>query len=156
MSSAAVNWVFKHSLATGNDRIVLLAIADEANSKGTDAYPSIALIATKTRIHRATVMRSISRLEAIGELVVLRPQSRGPGHFNRYVLPMEGFPQESQTATLSQSHAGRFSNETRVAPVRHDPRTTRRDPRGASHGDHFSPGSGVIRPFKSQTGEETA
>lgn len=131
MSVQAMSWVFKHSVATGNNRIVLLAIADEANSNGEDAFPSIDRIAQKTLVHRATVMRCIKRLEALGELVVVRPQSRGEGHFNRYVIPMS-YPQESQTATLTKSHSSRFSNENRVAPVRLNPRTTRRDPRSAS------------------------
>lgn len=144
MSVQAMNWVFKHSLSTGNDRIVLLAIADEANSEGENAFPSVDRLASKTRIHRATVMRSIRRLEELGELEVIRPQTRGLGHFNQYRIR---FPQESQPATLTKSHSGRFSDENRVAPVRPNPRTTRRDPRGASHGTHFAPGSGVIKPF---------
>lgn len=131
MSTNATTWVWKSAQAKGNDRLVLLAIADEANSHGEDAFPGIELLAYKTKLHRATVLRCIVRLEKAGELQVIRPVRRGIGHFNRYIVPCEGYPQESQSATLKESHSSRKSTENQVAPVRPNPTTTRRDPRGS-------------------------
>jgi hypothetical protein len=76
--------VFDYSEATGNDRLVLLAIADEADDDGTNAYPGVATLARKVRLPERTVMRCLDRLENSGELSVVRPEKPGRGKFNRY------------------------------------------------------------------------
>lgn len=81
-------WVYEHSPATGNDRLVLLAIADEADDDGTNAYPSVDRIAHKARLNKRTTMRCLERLEADGGLIVHRPEKRGRGHFNTYMVVM--------------------------------------------------------------------
>jgi Helix-turn-helix domain len=63
-------WCWKHSEATGNDRLVLLAIADQANDDGEEAWPSQATIAERCRISTKTVQRSVQRLVEHGELSV--------------------------------------------------------------------------------------
>lgn len=83
-----MTWVMYESPSTGNDRLVLLMIADEADDQGGNAYPSIDLIALKARVNRATVMRAIARLEGGGELLVKRPTTRGRGAHNRYCVAM--------------------------------------------------------------------
>lgn len=90
MSNQVMNWVFKHSEARGNDRLVLIALADEADDDGTNAYPSIDRLASKTRIPKRTVMRCLVRLEELEELEVHRPETRGRGKFNTYVVVMDG------------------------------------------------------------------
>ena len=40
-----MTWVGDHSPVGGNERLVLLAIADCANDEGGDAWPSIATLA---------------------------------------------------------------------------------------------------------------
>lgn len=50
MSIKCMVYVFWNSQSSGNDRLVLLAIADEADDEGRDAFPSIRRIATKTRL----------------------------------------------------------------------------------------------------------
>jgi hypothetical protein len=77
-----------HSDATGNDRLVLLALADEANDDGESCYPSLDRLAVKTRCNKRTVMRCIERLEAAGEVVVRRPETNGRGHHNEYTLTL--------------------------------------------------------------------
>lgn len=84
MSTAVVTWVFQHSQANGNDRLVLLAIADEADDDGSNSYPSVDRISAKARVNKRTCIRAIQRLEELGELVVIRPDQRGRGHHNRY------------------------------------------------------------------------
>jgi hypothetical protein len=76
--------VFDYSEATGNDRLVLLAIADEADDDGTNAYPGVATLARKVRLPERTVMRCLDRLESGGELSVIRPEKPGRGKYNRY------------------------------------------------------------------------
>lgn len=88
MSVNAVAWVLDLSESKGNDRCVLLAIADEADANGCNAFPSIRRIAARARVSKQTVVASIARLEALGELVVVRPEKKGRGRFNRYILPM--------------------------------------------------------------------
>lgn len=82
-------WVFESSEATGNDRLLLLAIADESDDDGTGAYPSMDRLAAKVRLPKRTVMRCVERLEAIGELEVERPAQKGRGRFNRYRIVMK-------------------------------------------------------------------
>lgn len=102
MSIRCQNWVYEYSEATGNDRLVLLAIADEADDDGTNAFPGIKRIAHKARVPERTVMRSLERLEASGYLVVHRPEQRGRGRFNSYVVAMDnGNPDPRKGATLS-------------------------------------------------------
>lgn len=120
MSVDVVAWVFRHSEATGNDRLVLLAIADEADDDGTNAFPSIDRIALKARVPKRTVMRCLTRLEEAAALVVRRPEVRGRGHFNTYVVVMgkgvtvapdanretarKGAQRRAATANPSQTH----------------------------------------------------
>ncbi len=81
-------WVFKHSDATGNDRLVLLSIADEADDDGSSAFPSIERLSIKARVPKRTVMRCLTRLEESGGLIVHRPEVKGRGRFNTYVVVM--------------------------------------------------------------------
>lgn len=104
MSIRVQNWVWEHSETTGNDRLVLLAIADEADDDGTNAYPSIERLASKVRVNRATILRSITRLEDLGELAVTRPEKYGRGRFNVYAVRMGRPPETSQTATIPFEH----------------------------------------------------
>lgn len=89
-----MTWVMYESEAKGNDRLVLLCIADEANDEGADAFPSVDLIALKARVNRSTVLRCLARLEGGGQLLVKRPETRGRGAFNRYVVTMGRDPVE--------------------------------------------------------------
>lgn len=77
MSIQAMGWVLEHSQSEGSDRLVLLAIANHANSSGELAYPSAAMLAAEARVDRRTVFRCIHRLSAIGELDVARGGGRG-------------------------------------------------------------------------------
>lgn len=72
MSVRVMTWVWDHSASRGNERLVLLAIADHASDDGSDAWPSIATLARKTGVSERTVQRCISSLVDMGELVVER------------------------------------------------------------------------------------
>lgn len=85
MSLKAMNWVWDHSPAAGTELLVLLAIADNANDAGANAYPSTETLARKTRLDARTVQRVIRRLEDDGRLVVDRGGGRAA---NRYSVPL--------------------------------------------------------------------
>lgn len=105
MSTRVLNWVFTHSPTTGNDRLVLFAIADEADDDGTNAYPSVDRIASKARINKRTTLRCLSRLEEMGALIVHRPEKRGRGYFNTYVVIMDA-PKKGDTLTEEKARNG--------------------------------------------------
>ena len=88
VSNKVQSWVWDESRTTGNDRIVLLKLADEAGSDGASCWPSIRYLAAKCRIDRATVLRCIVRLEDAGEILVSRPERYGRGRHNRYIVVM--------------------------------------------------------------------
>lgn len=92
MSIACMMHVWWNSPASGNERLILLALADEANDDGGDCHPSIRRIAAKVNCHTATVMRCIERLEGSGEIEVDRPTSYAPGRYNSYQINMSPIP----------------------------------------------------------------
>ncbi len=102
MSNKCQNWVWEESKTRGNDRIVLVYIADQADDDGTGAYPGIDRIARKTNLPKRTVMRCLDRLETSGALIIHRPTQRGRGHFNSYEVVMTGEnPTPSKGDTLT-------------------------------------------------------
>jgi len=76
MSVAATTWAWARPSGPGgvrgNDRLVLLAIADAADSKGQNAWPAIETIAAMAGLSERTVQRSIRSLEQLGILTIER------------------------------------------------------------------------------------
>lgn len=69
-----MSWVFDHSQAVGNDRVVLLVLADVANEDhGHRAWYSISTVARKAHISERTAQRSLKALCELGELVEESP-----------------------------------------------------------------------------------
>lgn len=85
MSIQAIAWVLEHSEATLADRLVLLAIANHADARGWNAWPSIPLIASEARVDDRTVYRAIEALEKRGEIIVERRRGRP----NRYAVALQ-------------------------------------------------------------------
>jgi len=84
MSIAVMNWVWANSPTSGNERLVLLALADACSrDDGTGCWPSAATIARKANISARTVRRVITRLEGEGHVVVHRGGGRA-GSTNSY------------------------------------------------------------------------
>lgn len=79
-----MTWVFDHSRATGNDRLVLLSLADHADDEEWECWPSLERIAVKALVSVRTVQRSIATLVELGELEVA--PGGGRGRSNRYRL----------------------------------------------------------------------
>lgn len=86
-----MSWVLQHSSTRGNDRLVLLAIANHADADGANSYPSLESLAREARCSRSTVQMCIGRLVSEGGLTV-EPSaglSRGGRPTNRYTLAMD-------------------------------------------------------------------
>lgn len=115
MSVKCTTWVWDHSPTTGNDRIVLVFLADQADDDGTNAYPSIERIAAKANVPVRTVMRCIERMEASGALRVIRPAKRGRGRFNHYVVLMDS-PMKGVDLTCGQPPPDGASSEPHPEP----------------------------------------
>lgn len=86
MSVKAVDAVLDHSESQNGDRLTLLVIADEADSYGV-AWPSIARIATRSKLSERQVQRSIKDLSVLGELARRPKHPNGPWPVYRIVLP---------------------------------------------------------------------
>jgi hypothetical protein len=85
-----MNWVWANSPASGNGRLVLLALADACSrDDGTGCWPSAATIARKANISDRTVRRVIARLEADGHVLVHRGGGR-VGSTNSYTVVTGG------------------------------------------------------------------
>lgn len=69
MSALVTGWVLKHSEATRATRLVLLVLADHADSDGRQAWPSVATIAQEARCSESTVHTVLRRLEEVGAVV---------------------------------------------------------------------------------------
>ena len=67
MSVKATSWVWQESKCEGADRLVLLALADFADENGR-CFGSWGTLEDKTRLSRSTIVRSLKRLEASGDL----------------------------------------------------------------------------------------
>ena len=88
MSIAVMNFVWANSPTSGNERLVLLALADACSrDDGTGCWPSAATIARKANISDRSVRRVIARLEADGHVVVHRGGGRA-GSTNSYTVVM--------------------------------------------------------------------
>lgn len=72
-----MNWVWEQSPVKGNERLLLLAIADCASDDGTNAYPSKQKLKDKTKLDLSTIRHIVKRLEQQGQLVVYRSDRRG-------------------------------------------------------------------------------
>ncbi len=83
-----MTWVWDKSPTAGNERLVLLAIADTADDDGRNAWPSMSTLARKTRLDIRTVQRVIRRLEGSGQLVV--EVAAGRAGTNVYTVVMGG------------------------------------------------------------------
>jgi hypothetical protein len=98
MSNKALNAVWDHSESKGGARLVLLAMADEANDDGLlTAYKrSQSHLARKANVDPATVGRAVKTLEDMGEVAVIQ---RGTGRDSSdYRLTLPGLGEGTQDA----------------------------------------------------------
>lgn len=125
MSIQAVAWVLECSAATLADRLVLIAIANHADARGWNAWPSVPLIAAEAKVSESTVYRSLTVLEEAGEIVVHRRSGRP----NRYGIAAL-HPSQDDRGNPSQIERGQplANREGTPRNLRKTPRKLRPEP----------------------------
>ena len=101
MSIEVMRHVWTRSKSKGNSRLILLAIADNANELG-DAFPGVNKLAAKGNMSVRTAQESIQELERLGELQVFEQVGTKTvsGWTNLYRVVMDGIKQpEVRTPT---------------------------------------------------------
>ena len=68
MSIRVMTYIWEHSRQQGSALLVLLAIADWARDDGSHAFPTVAMLARKTRLSARSVQRILRSVEEAGEL----------------------------------------------------------------------------------------
>ncbi|PPT26858.1 helix-turn-helix domain-containing protein [Xanthomonas arboricola] len=71
MSAKVTGMVFERYATGGGEMLLALALADHAHDDGTNIYPSIALLAAKTRQSERSVQYQLRRMEASGWLILI-------------------------------------------------------------------------------------
>jgi hypothetical protein len=87
LSIKVMEWVWNNSSARDGQLLVLLAIADNANHEGDNAFPSIAELSRKSRLSQRGVRYALRGLEEAGCIVT--SAQTGPGGCNRYRVVMD-------------------------------------------------------------------
>lgn len=98
MSISVMTAVWQHSKASGSGLLVLLAIADFADERGT-AFPSITTLAKKSRMSERNVRYVLHELEQLGELSIKRNAGRSGCNLFRIntagFAALQGLPPET-------------------------------------------------------------
>lgn len=96
MSIEVMNLVWTRSTQKGSSLLLLLAIADNANSKG-EAYPGIDYLSRKVRMSRRQTQRLVQELDRTSELAVIWGGA-GPKDAHFYFILVGKSPGEIQAA----------------------------------------------------------
>lgn len=89
-----MQWVWDHSQSRNAQRLVLLAIADNAADDGTHAYPSNAEIQRKSALSERGVRTAVAELIKLGELrVEVNQGRRGTNMYSVIMTPADSAPQ---------------------------------------------------------------
>lgn len=106
MSVKAMNAVFDHSEARLGSRLVMLALADNADDYGV-AWPGVKELARKAKVSERAVQYAIEDLSLLGELVIYLRKS--PWRTNLYVMRLPGLlPIELGEAQILRHVGKRF------------------------------------------------
>jgi DnaD/phage-associated family protein len=96
-----MSWIWEHGPSQPTDKLVLLALADNANDEG-DCWPSVETIARKTSLSTRSVIRSIKKLKTIGLVMVEKRRENS----NKYHLVTNCHYAKCQpvTSLVTESH----------------------------------------------------
>lgn len=111
MSVKALTWAFEQPIS-GNDKVVLLSLADHANDYG-ECWPSIKRLSQRARVSVRTVQRCLAELET-AKLIVreTRNDPNGRSTSNMYLLCMG-----EQARTPAEASGGQRKQEgVKLAP----------------------------------------
>lgn len=85
MSVQAMSWVIEKSRQKGSNLLVLLMIANHADTAGVEAYPKVETLAAESRLSERAVRYILEKLVRSSELVI--ESNAGPYGCHRYSLP---------------------------------------------------------------------
>ena len=89
MSIEVMSQVMLRYPAGGGERLVAMALADNASSDGQRIFPSVDDIAHRAFLSRRAVQRHLQRMVTTGWLVLVRATSGRPGDTNHYRISAE-------------------------------------------------------------------
>jgi hypothetical protein len=95
MSIEAMVWVLHNSPTSGTDKVLLLGIANHADTEGRNAWPSVATLAKYANLEPRGVQKALRRLQDEGHIRI-EPQAGGTADMrsdrrpNRYSVLMSG------------------------------------------------------------------
>lgn len=112
MSIEAMAWALTVPVG-GNEKVMLLGLANHAHADGTEAYPSLDTLATYGSCDRSTARRNVRKLCAGGWIV---EDGKGPKGTDRYRLQMGG----GDLPPVAERNGGTAASEG-VAPVPPEP-----------------------------------
>ena len=124
MSVQAMSWVIEKSGQKGSNLLVLLMIANHANTAGENAYPAVTTLAAESRLSERAVRYILAKLEHSSELVIRR--DAGPYGTHLYSLPgvtldgfnLRGLPANFAARKQQVTPAGSENLPAKFAPVR--------------------------------------
>ena len=121
MSNKVLNAVWDHSAAKGSARLVLLAMADEANDEGllTAYRRSYSHLARKANTDASTVRRAVQQLAELGEVEVLATGSGRQQADYRVTLPGVGEGRQDAHPAPAAPAASVGSTPTQGAAAAH-------------------------------------
>lgn len=132
MSVHAYAWAWQQPTASANQKLVLLAMCEFADSTGL-CWPSLPTLARMSGLHRATVFRALDELVTAG--LVMRATGRGKSNTYRLQLVAPRLPSEARESALwdesipaknviafpNQSHSATSEFSTPVAQCDYHP-----------------------------------
>jgi hypothetical protein len=116
VSVQAMSWVIEKSEQKGSNLLVLLMIANHADSTGENAYPSVETLAAESRLSERGVRYILQKLKGkpgTAQELVIEPNA-GPYGCHRYSLPgvvRDGFNRRGLPANFA-GRKSRASAET--------------------------------------------
>lgn len=126
----------------GNQKVVLIGLANHAHPDGTEAYPSLDTLAEYAHCDRSTARRNVRKLVADGWAI---EDGLGPRGQVKYRLPLER--QGGKTPPVAPPPSGGGKNEAEgVAPVLPEPSLGTDEPSTTSSA-HASPDDQVPDDF---------
>ena len=85
MSVQAMSWVIERSVQKGSNLLVLLMIANHADTTGRNSFPAVTTLAAESRLSERAVRYILAKLESSPELVIERDAGLRGTHL--YSLP---------------------------------------------------------------------
>ena len=116
MSVRVMTLIWAYYPNGGGELLTALAIADIANDEGDRIYPSVNLLAEKTRQARRTIQYQLRTMEESGWLELVSHEGGGRGQARHYRIPVERIPQGTE-GRVQKLHPLERSATTVRAPV---------------------------------------